>query len=232
MPGLVVIGVDANGQADKLGMRMHDVLYKSNGHVLESVNDIVAGANEDRDLMIIRGRQIIDLKVAKGSLGLSLVPYPIQDVLIDGVGEVISKLLNAEEEKDKAAIEERRRMIEEETLNRIASIKITTAHQLEGYRVLDTLEVITAEYVSGVNFIREFFAGITDVVGGRSGSLQNELREARLACLIDLRYEADRIGANAIIGVNLDYSEISGDGKSMLFLVASGTAVVVEKEGK
>ncbi|HAF44682.1 MAG TPA: hypothetical protein DCK83_07020 [Gallionellaceae bacterium] len=108
-------------------------------------------------------------------------------------------------------------------------MKTTTAPQLEGYRIVDHREIITAEYVGGVNVIREFFASITDAIGGRSGSLQDELREARESCLVNLKAEADRLGANAVIGVDLDYSEISGGGKSMLFLVASGTAVVVEK---
>lgn len=108
-------------------------------------------------------------------------------------------------------------------------IALTTAPWLEGYKVVETLEIITAECVYGMNMFRDFFAGITDALGGRSGATQNVLRDARTTCLEELKKEAFRIGANAVIAVDLDYSEFSGQGKSMLFLVASGTAVKVEK---
>ncbi len=96
-------------------------------------------------------------------------------------------------------------------------------------RVTQRLEVITAECVFGMNLFKDFFASITDILGGRSSSFQKVLRDARRTCLTELRREALIAGANAIVGVDLDYSEISGDGKNMLFLVASGTAVIVEK---
>lgn len=108
-------------------------------------------------------------------------------------------------------------------------ITLTTAHALDGYRVTKTLEVITAECVFGMNFLRDFFSSITDFFGGRSGATQKVLKDARKTCLEELRKEAEELGANAVIGVRLDYSEFSGGGRSMLFLVASGTAVVVER---
>lgn len=73
------------------------------------------------------------------------------------------------------------------------------------------------------------FAGFRDVFGGRNKSSRNALRDARIACLDELRREAEEMGANAVIGIDRDYSEISGGGKSMLFLVAAGTAVKVAK---
>lgn len=107
-------------------------------------------------------------------------------------------------------------------------IILTTADSLEGYRVTKTLEVITAECVFGMNFLRDFFSSFTDFFGGRSSATQKVLKDARKTALEELRKEAEQLGANAVIGVRLDYSEFSGDGKSMLFLVASGTAVVVQ----
>ena len=107
-------------------------------------------------------------------------------------------------------------------------ITLTTAQALDGYRVTKTLEVITAECVFGMNFLRDFFSSFTDFFGGRSGATQKVLKDARKTALEELRKEAAELGANAVIGVRLDYSEFSGGGKSMLFLVASGTAVVVE----
>ena len=108
-------------------------------------------------------------------------------------------------------------------------ITLTTAHSLDGYRVTQTLVVITAECVFGMSFLRDIFSSITDFLGGRSGATQKVLKDARQTCLEELRKEAAELGANAVIGVRLDYSEFSGGGRSMLFIVASGTAVVVER---
>lgn len=85
------------------------------------------------------------------------------------------------------------------------------------------------ECVFGINLFRDFFAGLADFFGGRSEATQKVLRDARKTCLYDLKKGAYRVGANAVIAVKLDYSEFFGKGKSMLFLVASGTAVKVEK---
>ena len=106
---------------------------------------------------------------------------------------------------------------------------VTTEPTMAEYRVAERIEVITAECVFGMNIFRDFFASVRDIFGGRSGSAQKVLRDSRRICLTELKREALIVGANAIVGVDLDYSEISGDGKSMLFLVASGTAVRVEK---
>ena len=106
---------------------------------------------------------------------------------------------------------------------------VTTEPNMPEYRVLERIEVITAECVFGMNIFRDFFASVRDIFGGRSGAAQTVLRDSRRICLTELKREALIVGANAIVGVDLDYSEISGDGKSMLFLDASGTAVRVEK---
>ena len=108
------------------------------------------------------------------------------------------------------------------------SVLLTTAPSLEGHRVIQTIDIVTAECVFGMNIFRDLFAGVRDIFGGRSKSSQRVLRDARQTCLTELRREAHALGANAVIAVDLDYSELSGSGKSMLFLVASGTAVRVE----
>lgn len=109
-----------------------------------------------------------------------------------------------------------------------ANLIVTTEMAMPEYKVTQRIEVITAECVFGMNMFKDFFAGITDFLGGRSKSSQKVLRDARRTALTELRREALIVGANAVIGVDLDYSEISGDGKSMLFVVVSGTAVTVE----
>lgn len=102
---------------------------------------------------------------------------------------------------------------------------LTTESVLTGYTVTERLEIITAECVFGMNIFRDFFAGVRDFFGGRSKASQKVLRDARRTCLAELAREALMVGADAVIAVDLDYSEISGDGKSMLLVVASGTAV-------
>ena len=92
-------------------------------------------------------------------------------------------------------------------------------------KVAQRLDIISAEFAVGMGLLTDIFNAWRDVFGGRSKSYQNALKDARRAVLHELRREAHLVGADAVLGVSLDYSEISGGGKSMLFLVASGTAV-------
>ncbi len=98
----------------------------------------------------------------------------------------------------------------------------TSAHDLV---IAERLGVVAAECVFGMHLFKDLFAEMRDLFGGRSEAVQNTLKDARKVALEELRSEAADLGADAVIGVDLDYSEISGGGKSMLFLVASGTAV-------
>lgn len=224
MPGLLIDSITPAGQADKIGLRRHDVLYKYNNALLNNTEDLITATRSmkaENKLLVIRGRELLNFNVTPSTLGVAILPYPAPDIHIDGVGEVLARFRYEDESETIAAREAR--------LSQIASIQVTTVPSLEGYRVINTLGIVTAEYVAGINFLRDFLSEITDVIGGRSGSLQNELREARETCIANLKMEAHHLGANAVIGIDLDYSEISGNGKSMLFLVASGTAVIVEK---
>ena len=101
---------------------------------------------------------------------------------------------------------------------------VTTTHSVEGSPVQEYLGVVTGEAILGANIFRDVFAGIRDIVGGRSGAYERVLREARDAALGEMTEEAQRRGANAVIGVDLDYETI-GDTGSMLMVSASGTAV-------
>jgi len=83
---------------------------------------------------------------------------------------------------------------------------------------------VTGEAILGANVVKDFFAGIRDIVGGRAGSYEKELRKAREIALAELREEAERAGANAVIGIDLDYETV-GQGGSMLMVTASGTAI-------
>ena len=101
---------------------------------------------------------------------------------------------------------------------------ITTTHSIEGRKVQDYLGVVTGEVIVGANIFKDLFAGIRDIVGGRSGSYESTLRDARMTALNELKDEARALGADAVIGVDLDY-EVLGQGGSMLMVSASGTAV-------
>ena len=103
---------------------------------------------------------------------------------------------------------------------------VTTTPSVEGSPVREYLGVVTGEAILGANIFRDVFAGIRDIVGGRSGSYERVLREARDAALAEMADEAERRGANAVVAVDLDYETI-GDTGSMLMVSASGTAVVV-----
>ena len=107
----------------------------------------------------------------------------------------------------------------------INKVKLTTTPEYPNLAIDNVLGVITAECVFGMNIFRDFFAGMSDFFGGRSEASQKVLRDARETCLNELKKEAYELGADGVIGIDLDYSEISGKGKGMLFLVASGTAV-------
>ena len=104
-----------------------------------------------------------------------------------------------------------------------------TRSVLERYRVVERKEIITVACVFGMNIFRGFFAGTRDIFGGYSPASQQVLRDSSWVCLAELRRESLLSKANDMIAVDLDYSEISDDVKSMRFLVASGTVVVVEK---
>lgn len=107
---------------------------------------------------------------------------------------------------------------------------LTTSASVEGKKVRDYLGLVTGEAILGSNFIRDFFAGITDVIGGRSAAYEASMREAKETAVREMIADAERMGANAIISIDLDYESISlgGDKGSMLMVSVSGTAVRVE----
>jgi uncharacterized protein YbjQ (UPF0145 family) len=105
---------------------------------------------------------------------------------------------------------------------------VSTTNTVEGRRIAEYKGVVTGEAILGANIFRDFFAGIRDIVGGRSGAYEKSLREARQIALSEMEDEARRIGGNAVIGVDLDYENITAGSGSMLMVSASGTAVVIE----
>ena len=104
---------------------------------------------------------------------------------------------------------------------------LTTTPSLEGKKITRYYGIVTGEAIIGANIFRDIFAGIRDIVGGRSSSYEEVLREAKQNALTEMEENARRIGANAIVGIDLDYETIGTNG-SMLMVTASGTAVFTE----
>jgi uncharacterized protein YbjQ (UPF0145 family) len=103
---------------------------------------------------------------------------------------------------------------------------ITTTPNVEGRRVIAYHGVVSGEAILGANVFRDFFASVRDFVGGRSGAYERVLVDARRAALDEMAGEAQRLGGNAVIGVDLDYGAI-GASESMLMVTATGTAVTL-----
>lgn len=103
-------------------------------------------------------------------------------------------------------------------------VTLTTTPTIEGRRIVEYKGIVFGEVISGVDFVKDFAAGLTNFFGGRSNSYEGELQKAREQALAELQ---QRMGANAVVGVDLDYETLGANG-SMLMVTASGTAVLVE----
>jgi uncharacterized protein YbjQ (UPF0145 family) len=104
---------------------------------------------------------------------------------------------------------------------------ISTTPQIEGHTIREYKGVVTGETIIGANFVKDFFAGIRDIIGGRSGSYEKVLIEAKETSMNEMEERARQLGANAIVGVDIDYETI-GQNNSMLMVATSGTAVVID----
>jgi uncharacterized protein YbjQ (UPF0145 family) len=99
---------------------------------------------------------------------------------------------------------------------------MTTTSTLQGKEVVEYLSVITGEAIMGANIVRDIFASVRDVVGGRSGAYEEKLKEAREIAFTEMQAEATKLGANAIVGIDVDYEVVR---EGMLMVAVSGTAV-------
>ena len=104
---------------------------------------------------------------------------------------------------------------------------MTTTPSVKGKQIVRYLGVVTGETIIGANVFRDFLAGVRDFFGGRSGSYEAVLREAKDTALEEMARQAEALGANAVVGIDLDYETVGGSG-SMLMVTCSGTAVRVE----
>lgn len=103
---------------------------------------------------------------------------------------------------------------------------LSTTPQIEGHTILEYKGVVTGETIIGANILKDLFAGIRDIVGGRAASYEDVLREAKDTSLKEMMERAQIMGANAIVGIDIDYETIGSNG-SMLMVATSGTAVFI-----
>jgi uncharacterized protein YbjQ (UPF0145 family) len=108
------------------------------------------------------------------------------------------------------------------------AVIVTTTPSIQGRRIVTYLGIVTGEAILGANIFRDMFAAVRDIVGGRSGAYEKELGKAREIALEELEYWAEDLGANAIVGVDLDY-ESFGQKNGMMMVSATGTAVIIEE---
>ncbi|NGZ12021.1 MAG: heavy metal-binding domain-containing protein [Nitrospira sp. LK70] len=104
---------------------------------------------------------------------------------------------------------------------------LSTTNNIEGRKTVKYLGLVSGDAILGANIFRDFFASIRDIVGGRSAAYEKELRKAKNIALEEMQEQAENLGANAIVGIDIDYETI-GTNSSMLMVSANGTAVVVE----
>lgn len=104
---------------------------------------------------------------------------------------------------------------------------VTTTHNVEGKRIVEYKGLVAGEAILGANLFRDLFASIRDIVGGRAGSYEKVLGDARKTAVSEMTDKAEQLGANAVIGVDLDYETVGTNG-SMLMVTAAGTAVRIE----
>ena len=104
---------------------------------------------------------------------------------------------------------------------------ITTTPSVEDHRITRYCGVIAGEAILGANFVKDMFAGIRDIIGGRSNAYEKELERAREIAMQELQDKAAALGANAVVGIDIDY-EVMGKSGSMLMVSVSGTAVLIE----
>lgn len=107
-----------------------------------------------------------------------------------------------------------------------SGIIVSTTPSLEGRPAKEYLGIVTGEVIVGANIVRDLFAGIRDIVGGRSGAYEDVLQRAREQAIGEMRMRAATLGANAVVGVDLDYETVGSSG-SMLMVTCSGTAILV-----
>ena len=206
---LVVTEVLDESLAERSGVEFGDIIVSVDGNLVTK-NYALAGA-------LSEGGNVVRVFGSQG----------VTDIVLDG-----QKLGVVTEERDAGAPAILKDSFNREQCERaikgyVDNVILTTTPDLPGYTVVNVKGNVTAEAVVGMNALRDILVNMRDVFGGRSKTSENALKALKTHALEELKIEASKLDANAVVAIDLDYSELSGN--QMLFLVASGTAVNVEK---
>lgn len=223
----VIIEINSGSPFDKSGVKVNSLLLAINNIPVDTPDDVLAAKQEvlrkesTFTATIFNDGQITHFSFAEENFGISFKAALKNDLKgqmseheYSTLGDEIKVIQTAYD----AGVEP----------DRLRKMLLTTTLEIPDRKVSEIIGVVSAETVFGVNIIKEIFGDFTDTFGGRSKNQQKVLRDARVACLHELKIEGAVVGADAVIGIDLDYSEISGGNKQMLFLVASGTAVKLD----
>lgn len=191
---------DRSGLAYQAGLRVNDYILRVNDIAVASTDHFRVlmdeFAGQDVVLSILRAKYVMDMPSIAGRMGIQIIEAD--------EGVPVSDSVN---------------------VSHLKGIVVATTPSVAEGKISSTVEVVSSECVLGMNGLRDAFANIRDMVGGRSKTIQNALREAKDICLFELKQEAFNVGADAVVSVKFDYSEISSVGGTMLLLCVTGTAV-------
>lgn len=207
-----IISIDESKPGFVHGLRYNDLVKSYNGQeILGAIQfdqqmSSTAGSTGIQ-IEIVRNSEVITLTCPGGDLGLS-VSQP---------KEFSAKYLVPADRQDQIQAIELRATLKK--------MPLTTTHSIPGHEVQEIVGLVSAECVFGMNFIKDLFTQVRDIVGGRSGFIQKGLREGKQQVFEELKLQANEMGADGIVGVSLTYNEISGQANQMLMVYATGTAV-------
>ncbi len=210
---------------EKAGVNVGSVILAINNVAINKNGDIFSAKEQSTDgllnMVVLCSSEVRKIELPAGALGILANEIDIKDLrsqLEDAEYALFHQEWANFTQAANAGVDP----------DRLKNMILTTTPDIPNRMIVEIIEVVTAESVFGVNVIKEIFGDFTDTFGGRSKNQQKILREARVACLRELKIEAALVGADGVVGIDLDYSEISGGHKQMLFLVASGTAVKLD----
>jgi uncharacterized protein YbjQ (UPF0145 family) len=201
-------------------MALNDAPVYDNEQLSRQLTKIQASPSNPATIKIFSALGVLDIKYEGGKLGVVTEVKNESEIrifedytLVESFKSLISDL----DSKAKFGV----------SFSEIDAIILSTSPEVIGYTLVAHKGIVTAEAVIGINLLKDVLVNLRDIFGGRSATAQNVLKDLRNFALKELKKEAALLGANAVISVDLDYSELSNN--DMLFLVASGTAVIVEK---
>lgn len=201
MMSLLITSVESDSAAERAGLRVGDYLTHINGVEIDSnmaLSRELTRLGSGRIATIYREGSDIDLPLPDGRLGIMTEGH-----LVD--------LAAARQAYAEA--------------RQVQNVVVVTLDAIDGRRIEQIVDIVTAEYAVGMNFIKDVLVGARDVFGGRSQTVQDAFCEAKKVCMAELRQRAFDMGANAVLGVRMQHAQMSGTGSTMLLVVISGTAV-------